>query len=110
MNRRLRSEDVASRLGHRVNARAYSFALPERGLFEPVHGTAPDIAGEGVANPVGMVLSAGMLLKDVGEAAAAAALRDAVAGLLADADAPRTPDLGGTAGTEEVIEDLSARL
>ena len=80
------------------------------GMFEPVHGTAPDIAGEGIANPIGMVLSAAMLFEDIGEDAAAADLRDAVAGFLAAADAPRTPDMGGTAGTADVIDDLVARL
>jgi len=78
--------------------------------FEPVHGTAPDIAGEGIANPLATVLSGAMLLENVGEPAAAGALRDAVAAHLRDGDAPRTPDLGGTAGTDAIVEDVARRL
>ncbi len=70
------------------------------GLFEPVHGSAPDIAGEGVANPAATVLSVAMLLEHLGREDAAAAVRDAVEAVLADG--PRTPDLGGDAGTADV--------
>ncbi len=79
-------------------------------MFEPVHGSAPDIVGDGVANPLATVLSWSMLFEDLGESAAADALWDAVADQLADESAPRTPDLGGDAGTEAVIEDLRSRL
>jgi tartrate dehydrogenase/decarboxylase/D-malate dehydrogenase len=78
-------------------------------MFEPVHGSAPDIAGEGVANPLATVLSVAMLFEDVDEAAAAGALWDAVAEQLADEGAPRTPDLGGEAGTRDVVADLRER-
>ncbi len=68
------------------------------GLFEPVHGSAPDIAGQDLANPVGMLLSAAMLLRHGLEAPAAAdALESAVHAALAD---DPTRDLGGTLGTE----------
>jgi tartrate dehydrogenase/decarboxylase/D-malate dehydrogenase len=80
------------------------------GLFEPVHGSAPDIAGEGIANPLATVLSTALLFEDVDEPGIAEALRTAVAGQLADAGAPRTPDLDGTAGTEAVVADLFARV
>ncbi len=80
----------------------------EGGLFEPVHGSAPDIAGEGVANPAATVLSAAMLLEHLGEASAAARVRTAVEGVLADG--PRTPDLGGDASTAAVTEAILARL
>jgi tartrate dehydrogenase/decarboxylase/D-malate dehydrogenase len=80
------------------------------GLFEPVHGSAPDIAGEGIANPLATVLSTALLFEDVDEPGIAEALRTAVAGQLADAGAPRTPDLDGTAGTEAVVVDLFARV
>jgi len=80
------------------------------GLFEPVHGSAPDIAGEGIANPLATVLSAAMLFDDLDEPGIANALRGAVAEQLADAGAPRTPDLGGTAGTDAVVEDLFGRV
>lgn len=77
-------------------------------LFEPVHGTAPDIAGEGVANPTAAVLSAAMLLEFLGEADAGAAVRGAVEATLADG--PRTPDLGGDATTEEMTAAVIERL
>ena len=70
------------------------------GLFEPVHGSAPDIAGRGLANPLAAIQSAAMLLDTVGHEDAATAIRGSVARVLADG--PLTPDLGGTATTEEV--------
>ncbi|RBI62315.1 tartrate dehydrogenase [halophilic archaeon] len=79
-------------------------------MFEPVHGSAPDIVGEGVANPLATVLSWSMLFADLGETAAANALWDVVTDQLADDSAPRTPDLGGDAGTEAVVNDLRSRL
>jgi len=74
---------------------------PERtfpSLFEPVHGSAPDIAGKGVANPVGQIWSGAMMLEHLGEANAAAAIVDAIETVLAD-PAARTRDLGGRADT-----------
>lgn len=79
-------------------------------MFEPVHGSAPDIHGEGVANPLATVLAGAMLFDHLDEPAAAGALRDAVTGQLADPGAPRTPDLGGTAGTDAVVADLHERI
>jgi tartrate dehydrogenase/decarboxylase/D-malate dehydrogenase len=79
-------------------------------MFEPVHGSAPDIAGQGVANPLATVLSAAMLFEELGESGPADALRTAVADQLADPSAPRTPDLGGEATTEAVAADLRERL
>ncbi|QLG27274.1 tartrate dehydrogenase [Halorarum halophilum] len=79
-------------------------------MFEPVHGSAPDITGEGIANPLATVLSISMLYEHLGEDAVAAALWDVVADQLSDEDAPRTPDLGGDAGTKEVVSDLRRRL
>jgi tartrate dehydrogenase/decarboxylase / D-malate dehydrogenase len=79
---------------------------PERkfpSMFEPVHGSAPDIAGKGIANPLAAILSSGMLLDHLGLAKSAAAVRKAVAMVL-KAASPRTPDLGGQAGTVEVAE------
>ena len=75
-------------------------------MFEPVHGSAPDITGLGIANPLATVLSASMMFEHLGENAVADALWDAVANQLADPAAPRTPDLGGDATTSEVIADL----
>lgn len=70
------------------------------GLFEPVHGSAPDIAGRGLANPLAAILSAAMLLDAVDEAEAASAVRQAVESVLDDG--PLTPDLGGDAHTDDV--------
>jgi 3-isopropylmalate dehydrogenase len=81
---------------------------PERALFEPVHGTAPDIAGEGVANPSATILSAAMLLEYLGYDEEGAAVRDAVESVLADG--PRTPDLGGEATTADVTEAVLSRV
>jgi len=79
-------------------------------MFEPVHGSAPDIVGDGVANPLATVLSWSMLFEDLGEQRAADALWDGVAEQLADESAPRTPDIGGSAGTDAVVTDLRSRL
>jgi tartrate dehydrogenase/decarboxylase/D-malate dehydrogenase len=74
-------------------------------MFEPVHGSAPDIAGRGVANPVGAVWSAAMMLDHLGHPAAAADIVSAMAATLAEPHT-RTGDLGGTASTREVTEAL----
>jgi tartrate dehydrogenase/decarboxylase/D-malate dehydrogenase len=79
-------------------------------MFEPVHGSAPDIEGEGIANPLATVLSISMLFDHLGEAEVASELWRAVEAQLADADAPRTPDLGGDSSTEAVVSDLRSRL
>ena len=70
-------------------------------LFEPVHGSAPDIAGQGIANPLAAILSAGMMLEHLGLKTASASIHAAVAELLRNRS-PRTPDLGGTATTDQV--------
>jgi tartrate dehydrogenase/decarboxylase/D-malate dehydrogenase len=78
------------------------------GLFEPVHGSAPDIAGRGVANPAGAIWSAVLMLEHLGEAGAARALMAALEDVCRDG--PRTRDLGGDAGTAEVGDAVVARL
>jgi tartrate dehydrogenase/decarboxylase/D-malate dehydrogenase len=78
-------------------------------MFEPVHGSAPDIAGKGIANPLAAILSSGMLLDHLGLSQSAAAIRRAVAAVL-KAGRPRTPDLGGNAKTAEVTEAVLAAL
>src|SRR2546428_10796164 len=75
----------------------------EYAVFEPVHGSAPDIAGRGVANPIAMILSAAMMLAHLGEPEASAAVHRAVDTVLAGR-VVRTRDLGGTAGTTEMAE------
>ncbi|MCW4354752.1 tartrate dehydrogenase [Hoyosella sp. YIM 151337] len=84
---------------------------PERrfpSLFEPVHGSAPDIAGQGIANPVGQIWSASMMLEHLGEAGAAAAVLNAIESTLAGAE--RTPDMGGSASTESVGKAVAAAV
>jgi tartrate dehydrogenase/decarboxylase/D-malate dehydrogenase len=71
-------------------------------MFEPVHGSAPDIAGQGIANPVGQIWAGAMMLEHLGEAAAAADLVTAFETVLDDGT--RTPDLGGTASTAEFTD------
>lgn len=78
-------------------------------MFEPVHGSAPDIAGQGIANPIGAVWSAALMLGHLGHPAAADDVMTAVTATLAD-PATRTADLGGTASTAEVTEALIAAL
>ena len=79
------------------------------GLFEPVHGSAPDIAGQGIANPLAMFLSAALMLRHgFGLEAEAAALESAVDRALADG--LRTRDLGGTASTAEATQAVLAQL
>jgi isocitrate/isopropylmalate dehydrogenase len=73
---------------------------PTPALFEPVHGSAPDIAGRGIANPIAAFLAAAMLLDHVGEGARAARIREAVAVVLREG--PHTPDLGGEATTNQI--------
>lgn len=75
-------------------------------MFEPVHGSAPDIAGDGIANPLATVLSGAMLFDHIGEETAANQIRNVVKSQLSDSEAPRTPDLGGEATTEEIANDL----
>jgi 3-isopropylmalate dehydrogenase len=79
------------------------------GMFEPVHGSAPDIAGTGKANPLAMFLSAAMLLRHgLGLESEAAAVESAVEGALAAG--LRTPDLGGTVGTAQATKAVIAHL
>jgi tartrate dehydrogenase/decarboxylase/D-malate dehydrogenase len=85
---------------------------PERdfpSMFEPVHGSAPDIAGKGIANPIGQIWSGAMMLEHLGHVEAAAAIVTAIEKLLAEGG-PRTADLGGTATTEEVGKAIAAAL
>ncbi|MDJ0609509.1 MAG: tartrate dehydrogenase [Kiloniellales bacterium] len=85
---------------------------PERAhpsMFEPVHGSAPDIAGKGIANPIGQIWSGAMMLDHLGHPEAAAEIVGAIEKVLA-AGAPCTPDLGGEANTEELGQAVIAAL
>jgi tartrate dehydrogenase/decarboxylase/D-malate dehydrogenase len=78
---------------------------PERefpSLFEPVHGSAPDIAGRGIANPIGQIWSGALMLEFLGHAEASVAIIAAIERVLIDPAAPKTPDLGGTAKTVDL--------
>jgi tartrate dehydrogenase/decarboxylase/D-malate dehydrogenase len=82
---------------------------PERefpSMFEPVHGSAPDIAGRGIANPIGQIWSGAMMLRHLGETAAADAVERAIESVLAG-NGPRTPDIGGIASTRELGETIA---
>ena len=78
-------------------------------MFEPVHGSAPDIAGRGIANPMAAMLSGALMLDFLGEAAAAALVEQAVLGVLTDRR-EITPDLGGTGTTRSVSDAVVARV
>jgi tartrate dehydrogenase/decarboxylase/D-malate dehydrogenase len=78
-------------------------------MFEPVHGSAPDIAGRAIANPMAMILTAGMMLEFLGLQQAAAAVEQAVAAVLAEGKT-LPADLGGNAGTAAIGEAIVAKL
>ncbi|HXN40652.1 MAG TPA: tartrate dehydrogenase [Myxococcaceae bacterium] len=84
---------------------------PERdfpSMFEPVHGSAPDIAGKGIANPIGQIWSGAMMLDHLGHKDAAEAIVRAIETCLRDG--PRTPDMGGKANTQEVGKAIAAAI
>jgi tartrate dehydrogenase/decarboxylase/D-malate dehydrogenase len=84
---------------------------PERrfpSLFEPVHGSAPDIYGRKIANPIGQIWSGAMMLEHLGHADAGAAIVRAIERILADG--PRTPDIGGKALTEDMGKAIAAAI
>ena len=86
---------------------------PERdfpSLFEPVHGSAPDIAGRGIANPIGQIWSGALMLEHLGHAEAAKAVVAAIERVLADPSAPRTRDIGGSARTSDVGKAIAAAI
>lgn len=78
-------------------------------MFEPVHGSAPDIVGQGIANPVGAIWSASMMLDHLGQAEAAAAITGALRTVTAEPGS-RTPDIGGTASTADVTAAVLGTL
>jgi tartrate dehydrogenase/decarboxylase/D-malate dehydrogenase len=85
--------------------------LPKKypSMFEPVHGSAPDIAGKGIANPIGQIWSGAMMLQHLGEASAAAAIEKAIEAVLGGSG-PRTADIGGKARTKEVGEAIASEV
>jgi tartrate dehydrogenase/decarboxylase / D-malate dehydrogenase len=86
---------------------------PERNfpsLFEPVHGSAPDIAGKGIANPIGQIWSGAMMLEFLGRKDAADAVVRAIERVLSDARAPRTGDIGGKASTTDLGKAIASSV
>jgi tartrate dehydrogenase/decarboxylase / D-malate dehydrogenase len=96
--------DLAAAIAGSIGIAPSANLNPERdfpSMFEPVHGSAPDIAGQGVANPLGALWSASLMLEHLGRPESAAALMRAIETVVAEGTV-RTPDLGGTATTDEV--------
>ncbi|MBQ6218369.1 MAG: NAD-dependent isocitrate dehydrogenase [Methanosphaera sp.] len=81
----------------------------ENGLFEPVHGSAPDIAGQGIANPVATILSACMMLDYLGESESARKIENIIVDVIQEGKIV-TPDLGGTASTQEMAEYIASKI
>ncbi len=81
----------------------------ENGLFEPVHGSAPDIAGQGIANPVATILSACMMLDYLGESESARKIEKIIVDVIQEGKTV-TPDLGGTASTQEMAEYIASKI
>jgi tartrate dehydrogenase/decarboxylase/D-malate dehydrogenase len=85
---------------------------PEReypSMFEPVHGSAPDIAGKKIANPIAQIWSGAMMLRHLGEEEAADTIENAITAVLASGSI-RTPDIGGKAHTNDLGEAIAAEL
>jgi tartrate dehydrogenase/decarboxylase / D-malate dehydrogenase len=104
--------DLAAAVAGSIGIAPSANLNPEReypSMFEPVHGSAPDIAGQGIANPLGAVWSAALMLEHLGHPEAAAEIDAAIVDLLAHSDV-RTADLGGSASTAAVTEALLSRL
>jgi tartrate dehydrogenase/decarboxylase / D-malate dehydrogenase len=102
--------DLAAAIQGGMGMAASANVAPESGqpgLFEPVHGSAPDIAGQGIANPAGAIWSATLLLDHIGESEASRTLMTALEDVCRDG--PRTHDVGGDASTREVGEAVAAR-
>jgi tartrate dehydrogenase/decarboxylase/D-malate dehydrogenase len=75
-------------------------------MFEPVHGSAPDIAGKGIANPIGQIWSGAMMLDHLGQKAAGEAIVTAIERVIEEG-AALTPDMGGKASTRELGEAIA---
>jgi tartrate dehydrogenase/decarboxylase/D-malate dehydrogenase len=104
--------DLSSAVTGSIGLGASANLNPERAspsMFEPIHGSAPDIAGKGIANPLAAILSAALMLEFLNLDRAAAAVRRAVGAVL-KAGEPRTPDLGGRARTADMTRAVLAAL
>jgi tartrate dehydrogenase/decarboxylase/D-malate dehydrogenase len=104
--------DLSAIITGSVGLGASANVNPERtypSMFEPLHGSAPDIAGKGIANPLAAILSAKLMLDHLGHANSAAAMHAAIARVLKEGKV-RTPDLGGKATTAEMADAVIAAL
>jgi tartrate dehydrogenase/decarboxylase/D-malate dehydrogenase len=104
--------DLAAALSGSLGLAPTANLNPERAfpsMFEPIHGSAFDIAGRGIANPIASFWSGSMMLEHLGEPAAAARLLRAIERVTADTSR-HTPDLGGTATTRAVTAAVCAAL
>jgi tartrate dehydrogenase/decarboxylase/D-malate dehydrogenase len=104
--------DISAMIAGSIGLAASANLDPTRrypSMFEPVHGSAPDIAGKGIVNPMAQILSGAMMLEHLGFPAAAMQLERAVAGVLEEGKV-RTPDLGGSSKTQEVSDAILAML
>jgi tartrate dehydrogenase/decarboxylase / D-malate dehydrogenase len=104
--------DIAAAVAGSIGIAPSANLNPERefpSMFEPVHGSAPDIAGRGIANPVGMIWTGAMMLDHLGHPDAADRIVGAIARVLATGDV-RTPDLGGRATTTEFAREVAGAL
>jgi len=102
------SDEIAGLVGGLGMAPAANIGV-DAAIFEAVHGSAPDIAGKGVANPLALMLSAAMMLDHVGHPDKAKRMREAIDKVLCE-DNVRTRDLGGKAGTKEFTEAIVKRV
>jgi tartrate dehydrogenase/decarboxylase/D-malate dehydrogenase len=103
--------DIAAELQGGMGTAASASLAPGSntpGIFEPVHGSAPDIAGKGIANPLGAIWSASLMLEHLGESDGAARLMTAIESVCREGI--RTRDLGGGASTSDVGEAVAARV
>ncbi|MHB9032999.1 MAG: isocitrate/isopropylmalate dehydrogenase family protein, partial [Anaerolineae bacterium] len=101
------SDEAAALVGGLGLAPSANIGLAQA-IFEPVHGSAPDIAGKGIANPLATFLAAALLLEHLGEQPLAARLSAAVGGVIRSGEV--TPDLGGSASTAQVTEAVIKHL
>ncbi len=101
--------DLAASLSGGIGlAPSSSLGASRPGLYEAIHGSAPDIAGKGIANPTAMVLTLAMMLRDLDQVEAADAVEHAAIHCLEHG--PTTPDLGGSASTNEVGAAIAALI
>lgn len=103
--------DIAAELQGGMGMAASASVAPGSsgpGMFEPVHGSAPDIAGQGIANPIGAIWSTSLMLEHLGEAEAARRLMVAIEAVCREG--PRTCDLGGSGSTSAVGDAVAARV